>query len=111
MKHALLHDTSRQRTRRAAGPTALAALLVSLGMLGTLALGCGDAPGGPPLTIADCQELGGSPFFDPEDERPIEMSCPEGLGYLGEFDEPFFGAEGGICCAGFEVTESAGVAR
>jgi hypothetical protein len=112
MKRALLNDVSRHRTRRAGEPTLLAALLVSAGLLGALSLACGDAAqGASVLTIAECQELGGSPFFDPEDERPIEMSCPEGLGYLGEFDEPFFGAHGGLCCAGFEVSETPAVAR
>ncbi|HKO91577.1 MAG TPA: hypothetical protein VJU61_10515 [Polyangiaceae bacterium] len=69
-------------------------------------LGCGDAvdPGGlgEPLTIAECQELGGSPLFDPEDGRAIEASCPQGLHFLGEFSEPFFGSDGGICCADTE---------
>lgn len=93
--------------RRAAVPAALAALSV----LAAVALACGEAvPGDSLLTIAECQELGGSPLFDPEDERPVEMSCPEGLSFFGEFDEPFFGAEGGICCGGSEGGESAAVA-
>jgi len=74
------------------------------------ALGCGDAvelgAQGPPLTIGECQELGGSPLFDPEDGRAIEDSCPDGLRFLGEFDESFFGSDGGICCAGLEVESS-----
>jgi hypothetical protein len=60
-------------------------------------------PGSEPLTIAECQDLGGSPLFDPGDERPIEASCPGGLRFLGEFYEPFFGADGGLCCGGAEV--------
>jgi hypothetical protein len=78
----------------------------------SLALGCGDAvePGAlddrEPLTIRECQDLGGSPLFDPEDERAIEDSCPEGLRFLGEFSEPFFGSDGGICCTGPELESS-----
>lgn len=62
---------------------------------------CGDGAAGGSLmsTISECQQLGGSPLFDPEDERPIEQSCPEGLRYIGQFSEPFFGSDGGICCA------------
>ena len=83
------------------------ALLAALAVVGA----CGDAvdPGAlgePPLTIRECQELGGSPLFDPEDGRAIEDSCPEGLRFLGEFDEPFFGSDGGICCTGSEVESS-----
>ena len=81
------------------------ALLAAL----SVAPGCGDAvePGAmQPLTIRECQGLGGSPLFDPEDGRAIEDSCPEGLRFLGEFDEPFFGSDGGICCAGLEVESS-----
>jgi len=71
------------------------------------AIGCGDVVepgdlGELPLTIRQCQELGGSPLFDPEDGRAIEDSCPQGLHFLGEFTEPFFGSDGGICCAGTE---------
>ena len=70
-----------------------------------LALGCGGAvePGAlgeRPLTIRECHELGGSPLFDPRDGRALEASCPEGLRFLGEFSEPFFGSDGGICCGG-----------
>ena len=72
------------------------------------AMGCGDAVdpgalGDPPLTIRECQELGGTPLFDPEDGRAVEDSCPEELRFLGEFAEPFFGSDGGICCTGPEV--------
>jgi hypothetical protein len=78
---------------------ARAVLTLALLTLALVTLGCGEGgPGSSPLTIAECQELGGSPLFDPEDERPLETSCPSGLHFLGEFDEPFFGAEGGICC-------------
>jgi hypothetical protein len=96
-----LLNVSGHRTRRVVSCVRAMAGIASAGFLGALALACGEAgPDGAVLTIAECQELGGSPFFDPEDERPLEMSCPEGLGYLGEFDEPFFGADGGICCSG-----------
>ena|SRR5688572_12942547 len=77
------------------------ALGASLLALGASALGCSGAAtedGLPLLTIAECQDLGGAPLFDPEDERPIQESCPEGLYFAGEFDEEFFGADGGICC-------------
>lgn len=98
---------SRPGTWRAAPPARLAAVLVSLGLL---TLACGGAESGSALlTIAECEEVGGAPFFDPEDERPAEMSCPAALSYLGEFEEPFFGAEGGICCGGSEATGSLAV--
>jgi hypothetical protein len=79
--------------------------------LSALALGCGEAadPEGldssEPQTIAECQAWGGSPLFDPRDGRSIEMSCPEGLRFLGQFDEPFFGSDGGICCTGLAQEE------
>lgn len=58
-----------------------------------------DGVGGVPLvTLEACHELGGTPLFDPGDGRPLESSCPEGLGLLGVFDEPFFGSDGGLCC-------------
>jgi hypothetical protein len=82
-----------------------AALLLGAAVLGP---GCGQAgdhlaAGGLPLlTIAECRDLGGFPLFDPADGRPTEDSCPEGLRFLGEFDESFFGADGGICCDGPE---------
>jgi len=82
----------------------------TVALLGALAVAvaCGDAvePGAIPLTIRECQELGGTPLFDPEDGRAIEDSCPEGLRFLGEFAEPFFGSDGGICCTGPEVESS-----
>jgi hypothetical protein len=87
--------------------TSAAALLTVL----SLAFGCGEAvePAAlgdrPPETIEECRELGGSPLFDPEDGRSVEDSCPEGLRFLGEFSEPFFGSDGGICCAGSEVED------
>jgi hypothetical protein len=84
-------------------PTLAFALLA----LGLLAVACGASPEeAPPLSIADCKELGGFPLFDPDDERSVETSCPEGLGFLGEFSEPFFGAEGGICCGGPEAASN-----
>jgi hypothetical protein len=89
-------------------PTFTVALLAVL----YLALACGDAVESgalgdrPPETIRECQELGGSPLFDPQDGRAIEDSCPEGLRFLGEFSEPFFGSDGGICCTGPELESS-----
>jgi hypothetical protein len=77
-----------------------AASLVAVAF-GAASLACGGAEPGdglPLLTIAECQDLGGAPLFDPEDERPIQESCPEGLYFAGEFDEEFFGADGGLCC-------------
>jgi hypothetical protein len=78
---------------------------VLLPVLVTCALapfGCGDAgdPAGalPLVTIAECRELGGAPLFDPEDERSLESSCPDGLAAIAEFDEDFYGSQGGICC-------------
>lgn len=79
---------------RAASRALLGASVIALALS---ASACGPEDSAP-LTIADCQQLGGSPLFDPEDERPIEASCPPGLAFLGTFDEPFFGSEGGICC-------------
>jgi hypothetical protein len=92
--------------RVAASASCLAALA-----LGAASLACGGAESGdglPLLTISECQELGGAPLFDPEDERPLTESCPEGLYFVGEFDEEFFGADGGICCTG---AETAGVSE
>lgn len=77
-----------------------------------LLVSCGEAAeASPPLTIGECEELGGTPLFDPEDERPIELSCPDGLHFLGEFEEPFFGVEGGICCGGPEGEVSVALTR
>lgn len=104
MKHPSLNDAFRHRTYRSVSRVRAMAGIASSGLLAALALACGQAGPEALLTISECQELGGSPFFDPEDERPLEMSCPEGLGYLGEFDEPFFGADGGICCSGTGAT-------
>jgi hypothetical protein len=56
--------------------------------------------GQPLVTLEECGEIGGSPLFDPDDGRPVELSCPEGLSFLGEFEEPFFGTDGGLCCGG-----------
>jgi hypothetical protein len=68
-----------------------------------VALACGGAEtesldGTPLLTLDECSERGGSPLFDPDDGRAIEDSCPEGLRFLGEFTESFFGEDGGLCC-------------
>jgi len=90
----------------------LAVALLTVASLVSLAFACGDAvelgplEDRPPQTISECQELGGSPLFDPDDGRAIEDSCPEGLRFLGEFSEPFFGSDGGICCTGPEVESS-----
>jgi hypothetical protein len=70
--------------------------------------GCWRA--GPLLTIEECGEVGGTPLFDPADERPLAASCPDGLGFLGVFEEPFFGTDGGICCGGPDATNGADVA-
>ena len=84
-------------------------------MLAALAMGCGEAAdlegldGRAPETIAECQASGGSPLFDPRDGRSIEMSCPEGLRFLGQFAEPFFGSDGGICCTGLDPEEQSAV--
>ena len=91
--------------------SASAALCLGALALGAASLACGGAEPGeglPLLTIAECQDLGGAPLFDPEDERPITESCPESLYFVGEFEEEFFGADGGICCAG---AETAGVSE
>jgi hypothetical protein len=89
------------------------ALAVALVTLVTLAgvLACGgselDPDAAPLLTLAECGEVGGTPLFDPADERPLAASCPEGLGFLGVFEEPFFGTDGGICCGGPDATNGA----
>ena len=87
-------------------PAALRALCLGALALGGASLACGGAETGeglPLLTIVECQDLGGAPLFDPEDERPVAESCPDGLYFVGEFDEEFFGADGGICCAGADA--------
>jgi hypothetical protein len=90
--------------QRVAGP---ALLVSSLALAALASLGCGsalDEEGVLPLvTIHECQELGGAPLFDPDDERPAQMSCPEGLETIAEFEEEFFGSHGGICCRSPEV--------
>jgi hypothetical protein len=83
-----------------------AACVLAASVLGLAlgSLGCGDAgeqEGGLPLvTIAECEEMGGAPLFDPEDERPLELSCPDGLDAIAEFEEDFYGSQGGVCCTG-----------
>lgn len=76
-------------------------------MLGAAALGCGDgaemAGALPLVTIAECDALGGAPLFDPEDELPLELSCPDGLEAIAEFDEDFYGSQGGVCCVSPEA--------
>jgi hypothetical protein len=72
-------------------------------VLGAHVWGCGDAlgPAGEfALTIDECEEIGGTPLFDPEDQRPLQLSCPQGLLYMGQFEEDFYGTEGGVCCGG-----------
>ena len=86
-----------------------AAIALGLGaVIGIIACGGSELdPEAPPLlTIAECREVGGAPLFDPQDERPRASSCPEGLGFLGVFEEPFFGSEGGICCGGLDEAET-----
>lgn len=78
---------------------AAAALLLGLGPVA-----CGGArelEGGLALvSIAECEELGGAPLFAPDDERPPEHSCPDGLEAIAVFDEDFYGSRGGVCCTG-----------
>ena len=80
--------------------------------LAASAVACGGSNDGlsvngqPLVTIEECRELGGSPLFDPDDGRPVELSCPEGLSFLGEFEEPFFGSDGGLCCGGLAEPEA-----
>jgi hypothetical protein len=85
-------------------------VVAALGALGLGALGCGDAgemEGPLPLvTIAECDEMGGAPLFDPEDERPVELSCPDGLEAIAEFDEEFYGSQGGVCCTSPEAASA-----
>jgi hypothetical protein len=85
--------------RSASGRCVAIGLAAFLGL--AMAAACGDTSsldGTPLLTLEQCSEQGGSPLFDPDDGRPIEDSCPEGLRFLGEFTEPFFGEDGGLCC-------------
>jgi hypothetical protein len=88
-----------------------AAIALAIGAaIGAIACGGSDLddPDAPPLlTIAECREVGGAPLFDPADERPLASSCPEGLGFLGVFEEPFFGSDGGICCGDPDAAELA----
>jgi len=84
---------------------AISGLFVPAGsalVLGLAALACGEADevdgGLPMVTIAECEDMGGAPLFDPGDGRPVEMSCPDGLDAIAEFEEDFYGSEGGVCC-------------
>lgn len=80
------------------GLLGLAAGALALGV-GSLGCGAGEQEGALPLvTIAECEEMDGAPLFDPEDDRPLESSCPDGLEAVAEFDEDFYGSQGGICC-------------
>lgn len=87
-----------------AGLSGLLLLATSALALAVSSLGCGDAgeqEGGLPLvTIAECEAMDGAPLFDPEDERPLELSCPDGLEAIAEFEEDFYGSQGGVCCTG-----------
>jgi hypothetical protein len=88
------------RVPRAAG-SGLLVLAIGALALGWGSLGCGAAEpeGGLPLvTIAECEQMDGAPLFDPEDERPLESSCPDGLEAIAQFEEDFYGSQGGICC-------------
>jgi hypothetical protein len=86
------------------------ALAVGLGLLGCG--GAGEAESGLPLvTIAECEEMDGAPLFDPEDERPLELSCPDGLDAIAEFEEDFYGSRGGICCTSPEADEAGSEGR
>jgi hypothetical protein len=95
-----------RRVSRAAG-SGLLVLAAGAAALGGGSLGCGAAgeqDGGLPLvTIAECEQMDGTPLFDPEDERPLESSCPDGLEAIAEFDEDFYGSQGGICCTNPET--------
>lgn len=100
---ALSHNTriSVVKTPRAAAAGVLLLALGALG-LGSTSLGCGGAAeqdGALPLvTIAECEAMDGAPLFDPEDELPLELSCPDGLEAIAEFEEDFYGSRGGVCC-------------
>jgi hypothetical protein len=76
---------------------------------GLLALGCGNAmddeAGFTLASSAECQQLGGAPLFDLEDDRPLDRSCPEGLVFLAAFEEEFYGDDWGICCADPDAPE------
>jgi hypothetical protein len=94
-----------RRVSRAAGSGFLV-LAVGAAVLGGGSLGCGAAEQEGPLpliTIAECEQMEGAPLFDPEDERPLESSCPDGLEAIAEFDEDFYGSRGGICCTNPET--------
>jgi hypothetical protein len=87
-----------------------ALLLVATSLAVAVGWGCGDAlePGGEfALSIDECEEIGGTPLFDPEDQRPLQLSCPQGLVYMGQFDEDFYGTEGGVCCGGPSPSDEA----
>ncbi len=95
-----------RRVPRAAA-SGLLVLAAGVAALGSGSLGCGAAgeqEGGLPLvTIAECEQMDGAPLFDPEDERPLESSCPDGLEDIAEFEEDFYGTQGGICCTNPET--------
>ncbi len=94
-----------RRVSRAPG-SGLLVLVAGAAALAWGSLGCGAAgeQGALPLiTIAECEQMDGAPLFDPEDERPLESSCPDGLEAIAEFDEDFYGSQGGICCTNPET--------
>jgi len=84
-------------------------IALAVAVVAAAAVACGGSeldPDAPPLlTLEECDEVGGTPLFDPADERPQAASCPEGLGFLGVFEEPFYGTDGGICCGGPDAAE------
>ena len=90
-----------------ASASGLLGLAAGAAALGWGSLGCGAAgeqEGALPLvTIAECEQMDGAPLFDPEDERPLESSCPDGLEAIAEFEEDFYGSQGGICCTNPEA--------
>ena len=89
---------------------ALPAVPLFVLVTGLVALGaCGDAgplDGTQLSSVAECLDRGGAPLFDPDDGRPVQLSCPEGLRFIGTFDEPFFGSDGGLCCTGVTDDEA-----
>jgi hypothetical protein len=87
----------------------MALALTALATLGALSAACGDGqdPANEPLTIADCEDLGGTPLFDPDEQRPSELDCPQGLRFMGAFEEDFYGAAGGVCCGDLTPSVSA----
>jgi hypothetical protein len=84
-------------------------LVLALAALAGACGSAGESADDLPLTISECEDLGGTPLFDPDDQRPSELSCPQGLRFMGEFDEAFYGDVGGVCCG--DLAPSAGAAE